>query len=110
MIVLPFMLASARTGRTTCKGTIIIDNIGGTDRARNYRVRAYAAGAERDGITAMIRHKRPFREGTITGHNSPALPVWVLAAKAMDALGYVDSKDNAQQSMFDAFASPEKRP
>lgn len=88
MIVIPFMLASARTGRTTIRGTIVIDNIGGTNNARNYRVRAYAKGAERLGTVHMLRHCKPIREAKVTGHNAPREPVWALTAKALKALGY----------------------
>ncbi len=88
MIVVPFLLASAQTGKTTNRGTIVIDNISGTNNSRNYRVRAFAKGADRLGTVHMLRNCQPIREATITGHNSPREPVWALMAKALEALGY----------------------
>lgn len=88
MIVVPIMLWSAVTGGVENLGTIIIDNIGGTYQRGDYRVRAYAKGADAIGIVKMVATKKPIREGKVTGHRRIAEPVGNLIAKAMKEMGY----------------------
>ena len=88
MIVVPYMLWSAVTGEVENLGTVIIDNIGGTTRRGNYRVRAYAKGVDGNGIIQMVATKTPIREGKVLGHRRLAEPVGNLIAKALNELGY----------------------
>lgn len=88
MIVVPIMLWSAVSGKVENLGTIIIDNIGGTQQRGDYRVRAYAKGADAIGIVKMVASKKPIREGRVIGHRRIAEPVGNLIAKAMKEMGY----------------------
>lgn len=88
MIVVPYMLWSAVTGDVENLGTVIIDNIGGTTQRGNYRVRAYAKGADGNGIVQMVATKKPIREGKVLGHRRLAEPVGNLIAKALNEMGY----------------------
>lgn len=88
MIVVPIMLWSAVSGKVENLGTIIIDNIGGTHQRGDYRVRAYAKGADAIGIVQMVASRKPIREGRVIGHRRIAEPVGNLIAKAMKEMGY----------------------
>lgn len=88
MIVVPIMLWSAVSGKVETLGTIVIDNIGGTPQRGDYRVRAYAKGADAIGIVKMVASKKPIREGKVIGHRRIAEPVGNLIAKAMKEMGY----------------------
>lgn len=88
MIVVPIMLWSAVSGNVETLGTIVIDNIGGTHQRGDYRVRAYAKGADAIGIVKMVASKKPIREGKVIGHRRIAEPVGNLIAKAMKEMGY----------------------
>ena len=88
MIVVPIMLWSAVTGGVENLGTIVIDNIGGTHQRGDYRVRAYAKGADAIGVVKMVATKKPIREGKVISHRRIAEPVGNLIVKAMMEMGY----------------------
>ena len=88
MIVIPIQLFSAVTGQVSSLGTIVLDNIGGDRNRGDYRVRAYAKGADRDGAARMVASCRPIREGRVLGHRRLAEPVSNLVAKALKEMGY----------------------
>ncbi|WP_446653070.1 hypothetical protein [Blastomonas sp.] len=88
MIVVPITLWSAITGQVENLGTVVIDNIGGTHQRGNYRVRAYAKGADAIGVVQMVATKKPIREGKVFGHRRIAEPVGNLIAKALKEMGY----------------------
>ena len=88
MIVVPIMLASAITGQVSSLGTIVIDNLGGTNAVCDYRVRAYAKGAERGGVVDMVAKRKPIRESKVLAHRRLAEPVGNLVAKALSEMGY----------------------
>ncbi len=89
MIVVKIELHSAQDKSISDRGTLIIDNIGGTDTKRNYRCRMFQAGAaERWGIKSLILGPQPIREAFVNDHSSKSQPIQSLVAKALKALDY----------------------
>lgn len=90
MIVVPIILQSAVDGRTEILGTLIVDNIGGTDRRADYRCRMYRK--QPDGrfpdLRQLLTTQQPIREGIVRNHRRRAEPVASLVAKALTATGY----------------------
>lgn len=75
-------------------GTMCIDNIGGTEKIGDYRVRVFRKGAERENgyrylePFEMVRHRKPIREGRVLGHRRLLEPVWNLVLKSLGAVAY----------------------
>lgn len=88
MIVVPIQLWSAVTGNIETLGTLVVDNIGGTAKIGDYRVRMYKKGADKIGVVRMVATVPPFREGKVLRHRRLAEPVGNLIAKAMREVGY----------------------
>ena len=89
MIVIDIRLQSAISHtRDRNLGTLIIDNIGGTDARGDYRVRMFkSTGVVRKQAGELLATK-PTRVGYVRGHRRKAEPVQNLVAKALKELGY----------------------
>lgn len=87
MIVVTVTLHSAVDGRVETLATAIINNIGGTQSVADCQVRAWPKGAPTN-PTALLRERKPHRNGVVRGHRRSAEPVWSLVSKALTAMGY----------------------
>ncbi len=91
MLVVRVELWSAVTSERSEIARMVIDNVGGTTRIGDYRVRTCRGRSEADLQSAM--RKGVFtREGRVIGHRRLALHVWHLVGKALLALDYVHPK------------------
>jgi hypothetical protein len=96
MIVVRVELHGARTGRVLELGTVIIDNVGGTDTRGDYRTRAYRKGTwarfmgyvQPAPAWALVRKAKPSREGSVTNHPRLSAPIWTLVRKGLESMGY----------------------
>jgi hypothetical protein len=86
MLVIPIQLHSAISGEITTIGTMVIDNIGGTQVLGDYRCRMYRKSE--NNISSLIRDGKPIREGRVNGHARLKEPVQNLVLKALEALNY----------------------
>jgi hypothetical protein len=86
MIVVKVELHSAITGEVETLSQVLVDNVGGSARLGNYRVRSFRKGAPdvRQGLVPP----RPVREGKVLNHPRQSQHVLHLIAKALRALGY----------------------
>lgn len=80
MIVVKIELHSAITKKITTLGTMIIDNIGGTNERRNYRVRV---GNKKDVGNLSAIQTKPLRTGEVSNYPSLAYNVWRLVSRAL---------------------------
>lgn len=83
MIVVRVELHSAVTRQVTELARLHIANVGGTETLRDYEVSTL-----RGRSTAALNAGVVQRRGRVLGHNSPAVHVWHLVAKALAAMGY----------------------
>lgn len=83
MIVIRVELWSARDGSRTELARMVLDNIGGTAKRRNYRARVF-----RGRSTADLNKGTVQREGQVLDHPSESVHVWHLVAKALSIMGY----------------------
>ena len=91
MIIIRVELWSARNGEKTELARMVIDNIGGTDQRRDYRVRTLrgrSVEALNRSLRSMAAGSGVQREGKVLGHASPREHVWNLVAKALASMGY----------------------
>lgn len=86
MIVVSVDLHSAITGEITSLSQVVIDNIGGTDKRGNYRVRAFRRGV--DAVASRLAENGKVREGRVLGHRRLNEPVLTLLRKALQEMGY----------------------
>ena len=83
MIIVRVELHSARTGEVTELARMHISNIGGTNTLRDY-----ACETLRGRSRAALDRREVQRHGKVLGHQSLALHVWNLVAKALAGMGY----------------------
>lgn len=71
-------------------GTMIIDNLGGSNSVADYRARMYPKGAmkKHGNARALVANATAHREGFVKGHRRLAEPVGNLVAKALKEMGY----------------------
>jgi hypothetical protein len=96
MIVVRVELWSAINGKVTDLGTVMIDNVGGTDTRGDYRARAYSKGVwkrfarylQPRPAWALVKKAKPNRIGSITNHPRKSAPIWTLVRKALESMEY----------------------
>jgi hypothetical protein len=92
MIVIDVKLVSVHgPHRDQNLGTMVIDNIGGTQARGDYRCRMYAKGVlpkHGNDPRVMVHKAKHTRESTVLNHARLAEPVHNLVAKALTAMGY----------------------
>jgi len=85
MIVVKIELWSARTGKVTPLGRMIIANDGfGTGARRNYDV---MVGKKTDAVNARTEAiiKKPLRRGKVKDYPAPSYNIWRLVSRALRA-------------------------
>jgi hypothetical protein len=87
MIIVRVELHSAINGQKTELARMMIDNIGGTEKAGDYRCRTYRGRSSEDLDRSMFI-EAVTREAEIKGHRRLDLHVWHLVGKALQAMGY----------------------
>jgi hypothetical protein len=90
VIIIRVELWSAINGQRTELARMVIDNIGGTNHKRDYRVRTLRGRSREalDKALLSIDDKGTQRDGKVLGHPSLREHVWNLIAKALAATGY----------------------
>lgn len=86
MIVVSIDLHSAITGDITLLNQVVIDNIGGTQKLGDYRVRSFRRGV--DAVASRLAEKGKVREGRVLRHRRLDEPVLTLLRKALQEMGY----------------------
>lgn len=87
MIIVKVELHSAITGDRTELARMMIDNIGGDMKRRDYRARTYR-GRSGTALDKAMLAGATTREGRVLGHRALDLHVWHLVSKALTGMGY----------------------
>lgn len=85
MIVVNVDLLSAVTGETTSLNRVVIANVSGGGRRRDYLVRSFRKGYDpvQHGLSGGVN-----RTGKVLGHPADSVSVLTLLRKSLEEMGY----------------------